>query len=49
MFSDQKLVLFMARGPDAFFYGFTGIKKPQVFDQSDRAYHLSYFKKVVKF
>ena len=28
----------MARGPDAFFYGFTGTN-----DQSDHAYYLSYF------
>ena len=25
LFADQWPVLFMARGPDAFFYGFTGI------------------------
>ena len=25
LFADQLPVLFMARGPDAFFYGFTGI------------------------
>ena len=33
----------MACVPGAFFYGFTGINKPWVFDQTDRAYYLSYF------
>ena len=33
----------MARGPDAFFCGFTGIINHRFFDQSDHAYYLSYF------
>ena len=36
----------MARGPDALFYGFTGIINRRFTDQSDHAYYLSYFIKL---
>ena len=44
MFADQYSVC-MAPGPDAFSMGYQ-FNKPQVFDQSERAYYLSYFNNI---
>ena len=43
LFADQQPVLFMARVPGALFLWVCRYNKPYVFDQSDRAYYLSYF------
>ena len=43
LFADQQPVLFMARRPSVLFLWVYWYNKPQVFDQSDHGYYLSYF------
>ena len=43
LFADQQPVLFMARCPSVLFLWVYWYNKPQVFDQSDHGYYLSYF------